>query len=347
MPSSKGGLARSLATIESTCTTLRASRTALEDLVQRAPRLYRRFEIGQQKRRTIRPSLEPLKGIQRALADHLDSLSVYSPFAVGGVPGHSILDHARPHVGRKMVATLDISQCFPSTSPAMVQRAFASLGIDEGAASLLARLTTIDDQVPQGAPSSTAVINLVLAELDETYAALCRRYKLCFTRYVDDLAISANYDFEHLSEQLTRPVEDMGYRVSADKTHFMIDGRRQVVTGLIVNERLRPTREWISELKRLIRRTWNEDLDRLAAEHDCPDPFRLHQKIRGRIQHLIHVNERLGKQVRSMTYGTPWPWRSGTVTPVPSGSNSCATLVPTPRENRARKGQILVNRGQL
>jgi RNA-directed DNA polymerase len=299
-----------VAGIADLCRITKVPPESLQKILARVPKLYDFFVIGKEKKREIRPSREPLKGVQRKLATHFNSSRAFSRYAMGGVSGRSTLDHARPHVGKKMVATLDIRKCFPNTTPAMVSAALRALDVSEEVAALITALTTTDNQVPQGAPTSTAIINIVLARMDKSYASRCSRAGLSYTRYVDDVAISGPRDFRDLRDELIQPIKELGYEASPGKVNFKHDGERQIVTGLVVNDRLRPTKEWIQDLKKLIRRTWVEDLEILSAEHDCLDPFRLHQKIRGRVEHLRNVDPKLGREVHSLTVRTNWPWRS-------------------------------------
>lgn len=307
-----------LGSVDELCAVVGVDRPRLLHIVAHAPKLYDFFVVGE-KKREIRPSRRPLKTIQERLSDHFELVKPYSRFAMGGVRYRSIVDHARPHVGKKMVVTLDIQRCFPSTTPEMVERALMKCGAPEEVASLITKLTTTDNQLPQGAPSSTAITNIVLIEMDGAYQRLALRHGLTYTRYVDDIAVSGNFDLPVLRSDLEAPIRAMGYTVSPSKVLFMGDGRKQVVTGLVVNDRLRPTKEWLGDLKRLIRRTWNEDLEVLAAEEDCRTPYHLHQRISGKINHVMRIDGKLGRRIKSLTYRTPWPWRSTGTRGVPSG----------------------------
>jgi hypothetical protein len=153
---------------------------------------YARFHIPKRRggMRRIEAPGPKLKALQRRVLLRLLNPLPQPPAVTGYVPGRSIVDNARPHVGQGVVINLDLADFFPSISLARVQAVFAGLGWNTEAATILARLCTSDGHLPQGAPTSPALSNLVCRRLDVRLSALLRRYGGRYTRYADDLTLS-------------------------------------------------------------------------------------------------------------------------------------------------------------
>src|SRR5258706_3665767 len=141
----------------------KVDRPTLENILNRPQRYYRPFSIEKHgKRRTICPPIYPLKNIQRALLKGLYEQVQWLGCLHGGIPGRSIITNARHHLGQYLVATYDISNFFPSTTDNMVRDCFTSIKFDSNLVEVLTKLVTLDGSLPQGAPTSMAVANLVL-----------------------------------------------------------------------------------------------------------------------------------------------------------------------------------------
>jgi retron-type reverse transcriptase len=152
--------------------------------------------------------------------------------------GRSIATNARVHEHRRVVVSLDLEEFFPSVRVAAVRRVFEQLGYPYSVASLLASLCTVDGGLPQGAPTSPALSNMVNVRLDRRFTALGARLGFSYTRYADDLVMSS--DDERLPALLAffrEVIQSEGYRVNEAKTRVMRSGTAQEVTGLVTNVR--------------------------------------------------------------------------------------------------------------
>jgi RNA-directed DNA polymerase len=224
--------------------------SAFKSLVEVAPSSYSVFQQPKKSGgyREIRPPRKPLRVVQRRIYRLLERRIHYPRWMMGGVPGRSIIKHAEPHVGRWMVATLDVKSFFPSVRATQVRAVLERFAIKESALDALVRLTTLDDQLPQGSPASCFLANLVFDSVDRRIDALCRKHGFFFTRYVDDLAISGDRDLHSFRGAFITPIEEYGFHVSTQKIHFMDRSVAQVVTNLCVNDKMRPTKAFINEV---------------------------------------------------------------------------------------------------
>lgn len=279
----------------------------LERLVLDAPLLYTSFEVPKPNgtTRTIRPPKRELRDLQRTFLDVLQECIRYPRWMMGGVPKRSIFDHAKPHVGRQMVATFDVKAFYPSTRPAMLRPVLERLGIGDTAADAVLRLVTKDDELPQGSPTSGFLANLVLEPADRRIDAICRKHGLNFTRYVDDMAISGDTDLKKFQGAVIEAVNACGYEVAPEKIRYMGRNVAQLVTKLRVNDKMRPTREFMAEVKADIWKCLNAGAAAVAAEHGV-QLHNLKNSLNGKVGHIQGADSAEGDKLRRMLFGVDW-----------------------------------------
>lgn len=219
------------------------------------PVAYRRFQIPKRAGgvRTIHAPEDPLKQHQRrVLGRILARLPVHSA-ATGFQQRHSIVTNAAHHTGKAIILQLDIQDYFPSTTAKRIRSYFQDIGWNNEAAKLLTLWCTQDGGLPQGAPTSPRLSNLVNYRLDARMAGLAAKFGAAYTRYADDLTFSFASDDQKAMRRLLFSarmiLNDFGYRPHHKrKCHIRRKHQRQIVTGLVVNDRPtlpRETRRWL------------------------------------------------------------------------------------------------------
>lgn len=254
----------------------------LTDLLSRAGSLYqtRRRKKPNGRFRTLHIPSDDLRHVQRAINRRLLIRLSVSRAAHGFVRGRSIAEAARCHVGRACVVRIDLKDFFPSIRKSQVVEALVAVGIAPEVAEIIAQLTTRRGRLPQGAPTSPALSNLVFRACDGEISGLSRRMKIQYTRYADDLIFSGGADTPRIIEPVREIVERTGFRIHPGKTRIQRRGVAQRVLGLTVNDRLGvPRRE-----RRLLRAVSH----RLASSPMPPDSHRLMQ-LRGHVAHIASV----------------------------------------------------------
>jgi len=176
--------------------------------------------------------------IKRAILDRVPPL----PFVHGGIRGRSIKTNAAPHIGHEALIAMDIKDCFPSIGPKKVLQVFNDLGIAGEAAAILVALTTFDFQLPQGTKTSPALANLVLRSIDRRVHALAVKHCFSYTRYVDDIVLSGARRLVKLKGLLHNIFSSEGFKLKLRK-EVMFQSEPQLVTKLLVNQKLNVTRE--------------------------------------------------------------------------------------------------------
>lgn len=179
-----------------------------------------------------------LKQVQRNLLHHvLEGFSV-SPAACAYRKGASPLANASLHTGKRLVLKLDIHDFFGSiTFPMVLHHVFPSTYFPPAVGTLLASLCCYRDRLPQGAPTSPAVSNLVMKPFDDHMLEWCRSRRITYSRYSDDMAFSGDFDPGEVIRKTENFLRAMGMELNREKTRVCAVGGRQSVTGIVVNEK--------------------------------------------------------------------------------------------------------------
>lgn len=178
-----------------------------------------------------------LKQIQRNILRHvLEGFSV-SPAAVAYQKNRCAADGAVIHRGKPLVLKLDINDFFGSiTFPFVLGYGFPAAYFPEEVRVLLASLCCCRQRLPQGAPSSPALSNLVMRPFDDIMVSWCAARGIVYTRYCDDMTFSGDFNPALVIGRVRGLLEPMGMELNRKKTEVCSQADRQVVTGITVNQ---------------------------------------------------------------------------------------------------------------
>ena len=205
--------------------------------------LYKKYEIPKKsgKLRTISAPSAGLKRIQKSILLKLINPLGAHEAAYGFVNGRSIVGNARLHVGRKIVVNADVSNCFPSIKWQLVlaslKRDF-STQLSNHSISAISDICTNDGGLPIGAPSSPALLNRVLLKTDEILTTQAEIRDCKYSRYADDLTFSGDENTLQLLGIATSVLGKINLQLDPLKTNIFRRGRRQICTGLVVNDKV-------------------------------------------------------------------------------------------------------------
>ena len=200
--------------------------------------------------RTLLVPDEPTKIVQRAILSNLLAYEPVSPAAAAYRPAFGPERGARLHVGAKKVLTLDVRGFFDHIRyPDVKNCAFPKERYSEALRVLLARLCCPFESLPQGAPTSPAISNLVMREFDETMLSYCAARGIAYSRYCDDMTFSGDFDAGELAKFAADLLGARGMTLNRKKTRVRTNAQRQRVTGLVVNERVRTDRDYRRALR--------------------------------------------------------------------------------------------------
>ena len=205
---------------------------------------YRTFYIEKKngKTRKIDEPLPSLKEIQMWILNEILCNIEISPYAKAYVKGKSIKDNARFHRKQSKVLTMDISDFFPSVSFNRVLHVFRKIGYRENVAVMLTNLCCLEGSIPQGAPTSPMLSNIIASSLDYKIIKYIGKDKIRYTRYADDLTFSGEFKEGDLIKNIERIANREGFWINEEKTRTRYRNQRQEVTGVVVNEKMQINR---------------------------------------------------------------------------------------------------------
>lgn len=265
---------------------------------------YRHFTIKKKsgKNRIIHSPARGLKVIQQCLNEIFQTYYEPNEHACGFVPERSIVDGARLHTDKPYVLNIDLKDffdtiVFPRVKKVLTLPPFNLSKEKEQLAYIITSLcchpkkeskdksSAEDDKkpsqcLPQGAPTSPILTNIVCRNLDRHLAGLARRFKASYSRYADDITFSCHKNiFKQDSEfvcELKRIIEEeQGLKINTEKTRLQTKRQRQEVTGLVVNKKVNVSQRYVKQL-----RLWLHYWERFGIER-AQDYF-IQQYIRQR-----------------------------------------------------------------
>jgi len=200
------------------------------------------------QKRVLNPSIKRLKVIQKRLQKNVLQKLTIPDYAFGAVKGKDNISNAKRHQGKKYIFTTDLTNFFPSVNHKQVFEMFVSFDFSPTVARLLTKLTTYKGKLPQGAPTSPIVANLVFVKTGKRLQEIAIENNLTFTSFVDDLTFSSPTDFNDKIQDLLDAVVEDGFKISHKKTNYKT--KLPTVTGIIVkNNNLDLPKEFKDKMK--------------------------------------------------------------------------------------------------
>ena len=197
--------------------------------------LYREFEIPKRNSKELRVITCPypsLLEVQNWIYNNiLKSIKVH-PCAHGFLPNRSIISNVQPHINSQQILKIDLKDFFPSISINRIISIFYNQGYNKKVSYYLARLCSFEDVLPQGAPTSPALSNIVCYKMDKRIYRLCKKFNLNYTRYADDLTISGVAIPKKIFDYIKEIIEDSGFELNDSKTKFYNKNSKKIITGV-------------------------------------------------------------------------------------------------------------------
>lgn len=196
--------------------------------------------------------------------------SVYTPseFAMGFTEGRSVVDNASKHKGMNYIFNTDIKDFFPSiVQPRVWKRLqLKPVNFPQPVANVLAGLCSMRGEkqsdgsykyiLPQGAPTSPIITNMICDTLDRRLSRLAKHFGLNYSRYADDITFSSMHNVYQINgkfrSELKRIIEEQGFNMNEAKTRLQKLGSRQEVTGVIVSNKLNVTQKYVRDIRNVL-----------------------------------------------------------------------------------------------
>lgn len=229
---------------------------------------YIDFEIPKKSggKRKISAPVDGLKIILRCLNMILQEIYEPSKYAMGFAKNRSVVDNAKKHVNQNYVFNIDLKDFFPSVIRARIcaRLKVKPFAFSDDIARMISGLCTMKVKdgdtvkyvLPQGAPTSPTLTNIICDRLDHKLAGLAKRFGLNYSRYADDITFSSSHNVYQedgdFRQELNRIITEEGFTINDKKTRLQKRGGRQEVTGVIVCEKTNVTKKYVKEIRNLL-----------------------------------------------------------------------------------------------
>ncbi|EPA8120693.1 TPA: retron Ec67 family RNA-directed DNA polymerase/endonuclease [Enterococcus faecium] len=239
--------------------------------------LYTTFEIPKKSGgvRKIHAPEKDLKDIQKNLANILvdyqseiwKKRKIKPNISHGFEKKKGIMTNAEVHKNKRFVFNVDLENFFESFHFGRVRGFFEKnkyFDLPLEVATIIAQLTCYKGTLPQGSPCSPIITNLICNIFDMRIMKLAKRYRLDYSRYVDDLTFSTNDkrfidDKEYFFEELSGEVEKAGFKINEKKTNLRYKDSKQIVTGLVVNKKINVDRCYYKKTRAMLNSLYKTD----------------------------------------------------------------------------------------
>ena len=231
-----------------------------------------------------------LKPVQKSIADNILIQYPISKYAKAYTPGSSVQKNARLHVGKKKILKLDIEGFFDHILYSRVKdTVFYEEKYSESIRILLTMLCYYNDSLPQGAPTSPAITNIIMYDFDETVGAFCNEKNIAYTRYCDDMTFSGCFDEREIISFVKGELRKLGLFLKNRKTAVISASKRQVVTGIVVNEKMNVTKDYKKTIRQEIYYIKKFGLDEHLKRLGISDKQQYVLSLKGRIAFVLQT----------------------------------------------------------
>lgn len=182
---------------------------------------------------------ESLKKCQYIILNKIISKLPVSKYATAYRKGSTLVQNASPHVGKRYLLKMDIKDFFGSIYFEQIYcTAFNTRYYPKQIGLILTELCCKNGFLPQGAPTSPTLSNIVMRNFDDNIGYWCEKHGISYTRYCDDMTFSSDKPLYTVYQKVKAMLEEMCFELNEKKTHFITNANRQSVTGLTVNEKV-------------------------------------------------------------------------------------------------------------
>ncbi len=235
---------------------------------------YRQFKIKKKSggfRQITAPRTQSFMMMLSSVNELFRSMYTPSDYAMGFTDGRSVVSNASIHIGMDYVFNIDLKDFFPSINQARVWKRLQvpPFKFEQPIANILAGLCCMKESredesgskknvyvLPQGAPTSPIITNMICDRLDYYLSRLAKRFNMNYSRYADDITFSSmHYVYGKGGKfmlELERIIKEQGFTINESKTRLQRKGSRQEVTGIIVSDKLNVTQKYVRDIRNIL-----------------------------------------------------------------------------------------------
>lgn len=221
-------------------------------LLNNIEKFYSSFVVKKKngKERKIYAPHWRLKHVQKNINKKILCFYPVSEYAKAYIKNIQITANAVPHVNKKYLLKLDITDFFESiTFGHILSNVFNKNYFPAPVGIALTKLCCCKGSLVQGAPTSPMISNLVMKNFDDYIGEWCKKQEIAYTRYCDDMTFSSDKPLYHVYYKVKKILLKMGFELNESKTRFLTKGSRQTVTGIVVNKKISISNEYKRTLR--------------------------------------------------------------------------------------------------
>lgn len=253
------------------------SRLAYILFIKKPDNYYYGFEIPKKTGgvRKISAPLPILKMIQKKLAKRIwekilfvrkDRHNTHTNLSHAYEKGKSIITNAFIHRNKRYVVNMDLENFFDSIHFGRVLGYFEKnehFMLSHEVATAVTQLVCYQGKLPQGAPTSPIITNLICQILDFRLLKVAKKFKMDYTRYADDLTFSTNDRLflqlkDIVLKEISAEIIKAGFSINDKKTRVQFKDSRQEVTGLIVNRKIGIKLEFVKNTRAMAHQLYTQ-----------------------------------------------------------------------------------------
>ena len=242
--------------------------------------------------RTIYSPNPLLKSIQKNILKNILNEKSISQYAKAYHKKLSLKDNAYPHLNKKKILKLDIIDFFENIEyPLIYQSCFSQNYFPKSIGHLLTYLCTYESRLPQGAPTSSYISNLVMKDFDEELGTWCKENNIDYTRYSDDMTFSGDFNHHELIKKVRKMLYKLNLKINNKKIHIITNAQQQNVTGIVVNNKLQTSSKYRNQIRQSIYYLKKYGIkEHLAKINYLNTPTKYINSLKGKINHVLNID---------------------------------------------------------
>ena len=243
--------------------------------------------------RTIYSPKTTLKHLQKNILHNILNNKQISKYAKAYHQNISLKDNASPHTNQKVILKLDIIDFFENISfYDIYQTCFPEVYFPKPIGQLLTYLCTYESRLPQGAPTSAYISNLVMKDFDEELGSWCEQNNIAYTRYSDDMTFSGDFGPHIVISKVRKMLYKLNLKINNKKIKVIYNHQCQKVTGLVVNKKVRVSAKYRDKVRQEIyyikRYGLLNHLNKIGYQYS---PAKYLNTLYGKVLYILSINE--------------------------------------------------------
>lgn len=231
-----------------------------------------------------------LKNVQKSILNDVLYDKMTANYVTAYCKGKSILDNSKVHNNKNIILKLDVKNFFNNISFSNVYSIFASFGFSRCICGLLSYLTTYNEFLPQGAPTSAYLSNLIMRNFDDEVYRWCSEKNINYTRYSDDMTFSMNEYNKNIICFVRKKLYKLGLELNNDKICVISKSSKQKITGIVVNEKIQTDISYRKKIRQEMYYINKFGLESHLLNLGISNKRKYINSLRGRINFVLQVD---------------------------------------------------------